>query len=662
MSWISRLCETYDNSSSVVLKAVTGKDLLPIGHTTQYAQIEIVLDSDGNFLSARALNNIKEKDQNENEAVTVIPCTEDSANRTSGLEPHPLFDKLQYVAGDYSTYVPDKESGFDAYLNNLSQWCDSSYSHPMIRAVLSYVRKRTMIADLVSEKVLYLSESGGILEKWVGAEEEKPLIFRQTAHPADAFVRFCVEIPGMRDSRVWMSEEIREQFIAYYLHIFPNAGTCYITGKADVPVSRKSAGKIRSAGDRTKIISSNDEKGFTFRGRFASADQAVTLSYEASQKSINALKWLIAKQGYHNGDQVIVAWGTRDESLPPVCGDGVDLWGEQLSGSDAAPDTREEFASRLNKAAAGYSAELNDSSNVVVMGLDSTNGLQGRLSLTFYRDLTGSEFLKRILQWHTTCMWYPLFRSYRDNDGMNRWIRFRGAPSPADIAVAAYGTSLNDKLKKATVERLLPCIVDGKPLPWDLVEAASMRASRPFGMERWEFNRTLGIACALIRKYYNDKMNDRMSQKEYREVWSVELDVTKNDRSYLFGRLLAYARKIEEYSLYLGGADARQTNAERFMLQFRKNPDKTWDLLYQKLIPYMSRFRTKGPEFFGNRCEAGMNSVMDALQSSGGFTGDSLGPTYLLGYQSQLNQFEMEYQMMKVRKAENAKDDGVKVI
>jgi len=72
----------------------------------------------------------------------------------------------------------------------------------------------------------------------------------------------------------------------------------------------------------------------------------------------------------------------------------------------------------------------------------------------------------------------------------------------------------------------------------------------------------------------------------------------------------------------------------------------------------MSRFRTKGPEFFGNRCEAGMNSVMDALQSSGGFTGESLGPTYLLGYQSQLNQFEAEYQMMKAKKAENAKGDG----
>jgi len=657
VSWISRLCETYDNCSAGVLNAGTEKDLLPIGHTTQYAQIEIVLDADGNFRSAQALDN--NKANGENEAFTIIPCTEDSANRTSGLEPHPLFDKLQYVAGDYSTYIRGKERGFDEYTANLQRWCDSPYSHPMIQAVLSYVQKRTMVADLVSAKVLYLSESGGIMEKWTGADEEKPLLFRQTTHPADAFVRFRVEIPGMPDSRVWMNNEVRERFIAYHTRTLSNTGTCYVTGRTAVPVSRKSAGKIRNAGDRAKIISSNDGTGFTFRGRFVSPDQAVTLSYEASQKSVNALKWLVAKQGYRNGDQVIVAWGTRDEPLPPICGDGVDLWDDLMHDPGASPETREEFASRLNKAVAGYSADLNDSSNVTVIGLDSTNGLQGRLSLTFYRELTGSEFLKRILRWHTTCAWYPLFRIYRDDGGEGRWIRFRGAPSPADIAVAAYGPGLNEKLKKATVERLLPCIVDGKPLPRDLVEAASMRASRPFAMERWEFNRTLGVACALIRKYYNDKMNDRADFEEYKEVWSVELDLAKTDRSYLFGRLLAYARKIEEYSLYLGGADARQTNAERFMLQFRKRPDKTWDLLYQKLLPYMSRFRTKGPESFGNRCEAGMNSVMDALQSSGGFTGEPLGPTYLLGYQSQMNQFETEYQTMKTKKAENAKNNGV---
>ena len=657
MSWVSRLCETYDNCSAGVLKAETEKDLLPAGHTTQYAQIEIVLDVGGNFRSARALDNGKAN--GENEALTVIPCTEDSANRTSGLEPHPLFDKLQYVAGDYSTYVQDKESGFDEYAANLQRWCDSPYSHPMIQAVLSYVRKGTMMADLISSKVLYLSQSGGIMEKWTGADEERPLLFRQTAHPADAFVRFCVEIPGMPDSRVWMNEDVRERFIAYHTNTLSSTGTCYVTGKTDVPVSRKSAGKIRNAGDRAKIISSNDDKGFTFRGRFISHDQAVTLSYEASQKSVNALKWLVAKQGYRNGDQAIVAWGTRDEPLPPICGDGVDLWSEQLSGPDTVPDTWEEFASRLNKAVAGYSADLNDNSHVTVIGLDSTNGLQGRLSLTFYRELTGSEFLKRILRWHMTCTWYPLFRIRRDNDGKSRWIRFRGATSPADIAIAAYGPGLNEKLKKATVERLLPCIVDGKPLPRDLVEAASIRASRPFAMEKWEFNRTLGVACALVRKYYNDTMNDLTSLGEYKEVWSVELDLTNTDRSYLFGRLLAYARKIEEYSLYLGGADARQTNAERFMLQFRKHPDKTWDLLYQKLLPYLSRFRTKSSESFGNRCEAGMNAVMDALRSSGGFTGEPLGPTYLLGYQSQMNQFETEYQMMKAKKAESAKSNGV---
>ena len=80
MSWVNRLCETYDNCSADVLSADISGDtqpLLPIGHTTQYAQVEIVLDEQGNFLRARALE--------KSEANTILPCTDGSAGRTSGL-------------------------------------------------------------------------------------------------------------------------------------------------------------------------------------------------------------------------------------------------------------------------------------------------------------------------------------------------------------------------------------------------------------------------------------------------------------------------------------------------------------------------------------------------------------------------------------------------
>ena len=57
---------------------------------------------DGNFKSARKVEKA--------ESVTIIPVTEDSGTRSSGIAPHPLCDKLCYIAGDYTTYTNDKKT------------------------------------------------------------------------------------------------------------------------------------------------------------------------------------------------------------------------------------------------------------------------------------------------------------------------------------------------------------------------------------------------------------------------------------------------------------------------------------------------------------------------------------------------------------------------
>ena len=78
-----------------------GTILLPTGHIEQRAQIEVVLDEQGNFKEANELSI--------DEATTIIPVTEDSASRANGISPHPLHDKLVYTAGDYVTYVEENK-------------------------------------------------------------------------------------------------------------------------------------------------------------------------------------------------------------------------------------------------------------------------------------------------------------------------------------------------------------------------------------------------------------------------------------------------------------------------------------------------------------------------------------------------------------------------
>ena len=73
MSWIQKLYETYNNCQSMIGAESNGNEvpLIPICHTTQKAQIEIVIDGEGNFRRARVIS--------KNEARTIIPCTESRA-------------------------------------------------------------------------------------------------------------------------------------------------------------------------------------------------------------------------------------------------------------------------------------------------------------------------------------------------------------------------------------------------------------------------------------------------------------------------------------------------------------------------------------------------------------------------------------------------------
>ena len=183
LSWIQKLYDTYENCRSEV--GIPGTDerqntLLPIFHSTQNAQIEVVLNGDGDFRMARVLE--------KNEVVTIIPVTEDSATRSSNKVPHPLCDKLQYVAGDYTQYVTMKkgEELYDKYIAQLDGWCNSPYCNRKVSAILSYLKKKVLISDLIEQKIL-LCDDKGLLSKGVkmGASDQ-----------SDAFIRFKVEIKG----------------------------------------------------------------------------------------------------------------------------------------------------------------------------------------------------------------------------------------------------------------------------------------------------------------------------------------------------------------------------------------------------------------------------------------------------------------------------------
>lgn len=104
MSWVALLYKTYNNLDKLDYDEKRG--LLPIGHSTQKAHVEITLDVNGNFKRADFVADVVGKEKNLSE--TLIPVTEKSASRGNGSAPHSLCDKLKYIAADYFLYVGEK--------------------------------------------------------------------------------------------------------------------------------------------------------------------------------------------------------------------------------------------------------------------------------------------------------------------------------------------------------------------------------------------------------------------------------------------------------------------------------------------------------------------------------------------------------------------------
>lgn len=638
MSWLEKCYETYENCQQEIgiqkFQAEGDKrsyvPLLPVAHTTQLVNIEVELDQNGDFQDARPLA--------KDEQTTIIPCTEESSARTSGVVPHPLVDKLQYIAADYPAYGGTKKSGWNLYHTQLQDWCSSPYADAKVCAVLRLLEKGCLVASLVKKHILFLDENGKMPAKWTGNKDEKPKILETlaSADQTESFVRFRV---GGID--LAQDEAVRESFIHYYEMKQQRVDYCTVQGK-QMAVSTLSPYKIRNPGDRAKLISSNDSTNYTYRGRFVTAEQALSIGYETTQKAHSALRWLISKQGCSNGDQTVVVWGTKGEPIPDITADSMDLGDDfaaafaQLGQPQLPPATESEYAERFNKAIQGYGKALDEKANTVVMILDSAT--QGRLSIRYYRELAGSELMKNITDWHRNFAWKLNYRSAPESaePGQKpKWKRvsFWGAPSPADIAKAAYGEKADKKIIQQTVERLVPCITEGKYLPRDLMLSAVHRATAGIGLEPWEYQKTCGIACALICGYYhrNKKEDFVMTDGKY-------VDETIDDRSYLFGRILACAEQIERRVQSQTG-ETRPTNAERLRLVFVQRPAKTTALLQQKLTPYLNRMRANGVS--RDKRYSTLQELVGRLGAEN-YTNKPLNELYLLGYACQMMDFREE--------------------
>ncbi|MDU8924861.1 type I-C CRISPR-associated protein Cas8c/Csd1 [Pasteurellaceae bacterium LIM206] len=658
MSWMKKLYETYEAVSKQNLDN-TDTPLTPVGHTMQNAHITIVLNAQGEFQTAYVVPA---------KTTIILPATEASENRTSGEGPHPFADKIQYVAKDYAIYGGKKKSYFSGYLKQLQEWCNSPYAHPKVQAVCHYVQKGTLVADLVRVGIFPLDSKGQILGKW-DSEKEAPMIFsvlpktKGEIEFGSALVRWCVETTGDKHNETWTDKTIQQSWINYISNNTSQKGFCLILGKECV-ISSMHPAKLRHTGDKAKLISANDTEGYTFRGRFEQSEEAASVSADVSAKSHSALRWLIARQGIRNGDQVTIVWAISGKEVPSPLRDSlsdIDWDNPDINAIENEVEMQPEnegeridWTINIGRAAAqiikkklrGYQAELKAHEQISLLMLDSAT--PGRMALTYYQEFLSSDYFSNLDAWIDDISWYQRHSIEKESTKKSDKKQIIWAflpPSPYAIYETIYGKRGSDILKKQLYARLLPIIAGGHnvPIPYDLVQKSFQAACNPSGYENWEWQRNIGVACALYKGWCA-----RHQDLSQRRTYSMSLDKENRSRDYLYGRLLAVAEGIESYALYLA-EEKRATTAERYMQRFAEHPFATWRNIELALKPYQDRLRSRNKDT-GNQA---IGEIMELFQANDFTCDNKLSGEFLLGYHCQ--KMETERQIAERKAAKSAK-------
>ena len=660
MSWMQKLYRTYEYAQE---HGLDDENLALPFHMSKAVHLKVILNDKAELVGTERFDGKKQ---------VPIQVTEKSSKRAgSTIASYALHDSLQYIAktaGNYLTIeylskVAEKENGkkwkeflagtdedkqkfadtekakykdcFEFYEKQLSGWSEFG-NLKEIKIVLQYIQKGSLIEDLLEKQIFSFKDN--ILS--AGKDD-----------PFSLTIVWAVEISNDPHSDLWSKNSIKKQWIKYQENQSGEESEqpelCYITGERDY--SAKAYPKIEG---NAKLVSANDTSGFTFLGRFLSDKQAVALGRDVSQKAFNMLKWLIKRQGIRNGDQVTIAWAISGKPVPsPMKDISTELdWADMENWDISAVENPDEIAAQrlpenseaspdwsvnIGRAAAqiikkklhGYQGELKSHEQISLIMLDSAT--PGRMALTYYQEFLPTDYFANLDAWIDDFSWYQRYSvevpNGKKTDKRTQW-RFV-PPSPYSIAEAVYGKSLSDTLKKQLYARLLPVIAGGTsvPIPEDLVQKSFQAACNPNGCENWEWQRNIGVACALYKGW-----RARHHDLSQRRTYPMSLDTQNRSRDYLYGRLLAVAKNTESYALYLAG-EKRATTAERYMQRFAEHPFATWRNIELALKPYQERLRNNGKDTSAQA----IGEIMELFATDDFTCDDKLSGEFLLGYHCQ---------------------------
>lgn len=601
MSWTDELYKIYEYNSGREFDE--GEPvMLPVAHSKIDVHLELTVSEDGEFQDVKP---VPKEDR-----ATIRPNTgEAKVGKTP--PPFPLTESLKYLGRDLGMFLPkstdkkvfsDNKSFYDAYIELMQKWEKNKYTHKAVSAVLSYVSKGTIVSDCIRAGVLEVDENNLLKSKQYSVDADR------------VTVRFIVHYNNLSlESKTWKDKSLYDSFLRFISESRGDEQLCYALGKV-LPAQYIHPKQIIKGAVNAKIISSNDESGFSYRGRFRDKKDALSVSYEFSEKMHNALKWLIDKQSLTFGKMknidslTVIVWASAMQKIPSF---EKSAWDDE--DEEEIPSTYPYYAEMLEKRIFSIGRQLEPDTKVMIMGLDAAT--PGRINISMYSEIESSRYLENIEKWHKETAWLR-YSSKQKKSGINSFSLY-------DIVKYAFGTEqgafvdCDKKIMRDNIIRLINCVTNGAKLPEDIMNSLCRKASNPLAYENGYNHRSvLETACGMIRKNYTDHKKG---------VVSMAFDPNNHDRSYLFGCLLAIADKAESDTYDVN--EKRVTNARRLWSAFSSRPYQTWKIIEERLEPYLEKENS-----LMTRYTKLINEVMAKFTPEGFADNSKLSPLYLIGY------------------------------
>lgn len=613
MSWLSEFVDVYDKNEKNlgitnyrIYHSKSGEEskkayqMLPVSHIFLNCTLQIDLNADGTFASAFVVDDPK----------TIVPATIESSIRSgsgSYLVPLPIDDKLQYLARDYTKWSGDEKyieshkkylEQFQAYLNFLKEYPDQ-YVYRTLQAIYCYVTENDIINDLWTGKIF----GENVAKEKVAGNN----LFKST-------IRFNIRNP--ENVKRFEDRRFFDAWTQYYHQVLQadtvsggtDEGIDYITGEENVILTSKHPKGILDNAANAKLISANDTTNFTFKGRFLTADEAVTIGYDSSQKAHAAMKWLLTKQGFKIGDRYYLAWEVNGENtadLSIVSQNPLLALAQKKFSETTEIDTNTNIAENFRKVLIDGANKDDYSLQGSVHLIELESPVNGRFGVVYYQAMSLQQYINKFASWYGKIA----------IDDRQSFFNLK------QVCYDIYGDRVDDKRMAATVSQLAHVILGSQIVPWSLLSAIYNRAIRPasFNDEK-SWRRVMRTASKLFKAYYDEGEIKTMLNDSY------------HDRSYSFGRLLAIADVIEEGVLQGSeNNEGRVTNAKRYMSSFAQRPLDTWKIIYTNLQPYLRKSK------YSFKASKLIDEIFASLDAEDKHLNDPLNGKFLIGYSQQRN-------------------------